>query len=499
MKRRVQAFARHPRFFWSCVAVAIAAVFIVALLLGASQSTWFDESYSIMLARRSIPELFALTAADAHPPFYYLFLKAWGSVFGWSELALRASSALCGALAVGGMALVLRRLFSERIAVATLPFIVAAPFLLRYDYEIRMYALVMLIGVIATWAMIRARQAQNKFGWWGMYALLVALGMYTLYMSAVFWLAHLVWLIWQDYRERLSIWNKPYIVAYAVAALAFLPWVPTVLAQLDSSALPPYMTRVTITELTNIWTMFITYMPSWGTNAVLTVGLTTVGVLFAWTSWSVWRQASSQYRSGLLLLLLCFVMAIVFYGLISLPPNPPRFMERYMMHVAIFFYAYVGVTTALAWKYGDHVQRRFFAGLYSFLIVVGVISLALTGNYNFQRLQAMQAQSIRHDYGCQDTTYVTAGPFGYIDMRYEFQNCDLRFYYGDDTYFTGGYAPVNGSPDRINSSESLTAKRIIFSYYDDSTDLEMLAPDARYHLVAEKSTDKTHLKIYERD
>ncbi len=498
MRGRIEEVMSRPRVFWISVAAAVALTFIVAMLLGMSQSTWFDESYSIMLARRPLAELFALTAADAHPPFYYLFLKAWGSVFGWSEFALRASSALCGSLAVGVIALLLRRLFSAKVALATLPFIILAPFVLRYDYEIRMYALVMLIGVTATWVMVLARQ-KRQVVWWALYAGLVALGMYTLYMSAVFWLAHLAWLVWRDYREKVSIWYKPYLVAYAAAAVAFLPWVPTVLAQLDSSALPPYMTRVTLTELTNILTMFVTFRPSWGTNLLITLGLLFLSGLFLWVSWGVWRRVSPRYRSGLVLLLLCFVTAIIFYAIISLPPNPPRFMERYMMHVGIFFYALIGVTTVLAWRYGDRLQSMLFAGLYAGMIISGVVSLALTGNYNFQRLQAVQAQSIQREYGCADTTYVTAGPFGYIDMRYEFEHCDLRFYYGDDTYFTGGYAPVNGSHDRISSSETLTAQRIIFSYYDDSIALEMLNPDARYHLVAEKSIDKTHLKIYERN
>ena len=182
--------ARSPRLFWLTTIVAAFLVFIIAMVFGLSQSTWFDEGYSILLAQQPVGELIALTSVDAHPPLYYLLLKVWIMVFGLSDMSLRASSALCGALAIVTTALLLRKLFTAKVAIATLPFLVLAPFMLRYDYEIRMYALVLLIGVIATYVLVKARES-SRTAWWVVYGALVAIGMYTLYMSVVFWLAHL--------------------------------------------------------------------------------------------------------------------------------------------------------------------------------------------------------------------------------------------------------------------------------------------------------------------
>lgn len=40
-------------------------------------SFWIDETYSVLLTTYPVAKLVELTAADAHPPLYYLALKAW--------------------------------------------------------------------------------------------------------------------------------------------------------------------------------------------------------------------------------------------------------------------------------------------------------------------------------------------------------------------------------------------------------------------------------------
>ena len=161
-----------------------AVVFALAMLLARGQSVWFDEGYSILLAKHSVSELLALTAVDAHPPLYYLLLKMWGELFGFSEFALRSMSALFAAGTVTLALTLARKLFGTRVALIALPFVVIAPFILRYGYEIRMYSLVGFLGVAGTYALITARQTE-KLWWWAVYAVVVALGMYTLYMSIV--------------------------------------------------------------------------------------------------------------------------------------------------------------------------------------------------------------------------------------------------------------------------------------------------------------------------
>ena len=78
---------------WLIIVVPVVAA-ALSLWIGLRQSVWFDEAYSIMVAKRSASEIIRLSALDTHPPLYYLVLKIWANVFGWSELALRSLSVI---------------------------------------------------------------------------------------------------------------------------------------------------------------------------------------------------------------------------------------------------------------------------------------------------------------------------------------------------------------------------------------------------------------------
>jgi len=51
------------------------------------QSLWYDEGFSVYLARMSLGEITARTASDIHPPFYYYLLHFWVKAFGSTEFS----------------------------------------------------------------------------------------------------------------------------------------------------------------------------------------------------------------------------------------------------------------------------------------------------------------------------------------------------------------------------------------------------------------------------
>ena len=54
--------------------LGILAAFALRLFHLGATSLWYDETVSVVLARKSIPALLAHTAGDIHPPGYYLLL-----------------------------------------------------------------------------------------------------------------------------------------------------------------------------------------------------------------------------------------------------------------------------------------------------------------------------------------------------------------------------------------------------------------------------------------
>ena len=78
-----QAMQWIDRYWWVVSLGAAMVVFAVVLLLSIGQSVWFDEGYSLVLAKSDMPELLSLTAVDAHPPLYYVLMRGWGLLFGF--------------------------------------------------------------------------------------------------------------------------------------------------------------------------------------------------------------------------------------------------------------------------------------------------------------------------------------------------------------------------------------------------------------------------------
>src|SRR3989344_7952105 len=75
-------------------------VFLAALirLVALKQSLWLDEAIGAIAARdySYTGILTDFIIADNHSPLYYLTLKAWTSIFGYSEIAIRFPSVLFG-------------------------------------------------------------------------------------------------------------------------------------------------------------------------------------------------------------------------------------------------------------------------------------------------------------------------------------------------------------------------------------------------------------------
>lgn len=481
------------RYWWVWVVLAAVVTYGVIMLLARGQSIWFDEGYSIIIAQKPIDQLLALTAVDAHPPFYYLLLKGWAGVFGWGEFALRSLSAGAAAATVGVTLLLIRRLFTARVALVTLPFLIIAPFFLRYGYEVRMYALVGLIGVLATWVLVRAATS-GRTRWWVGYAVLVALGMYTLYMSVVIWLAHLAWLTVGTLRHKQPVFRQKWLIAYIGAVVLFVPYLPTFINQTLHSALPGIGGPLTIEKLSGILGLMLSYTPSWQIGGLLSLGLLTVVGLGIYLAVFIRKQSAAGQRQNLQLMFFCVSVPLGFYILISLLPRP-FFIDRYMAHVAVFIYALLGIIVALGWRSGKRITATLFGGLVIGLLLVGVLRLQDMGNFNFERMQLPMMAELRQSIICNRATSIVADdPYTYIDSHYYFTGCDLRFYAAQPVANKGGYAPLQNSPDRLASSADLSTPTLIRLRWDGQA--IMFQPDARYKLVRSATYGKQIVDQY---
>lgn len=78
---------------------SLSILLLVALavrLLAINQSFWLDEAITAMVAKKyTFGQIIGqFSPTDFHPPLYYLFIKSWTSIFGYSEIAIRMVSVL---------------------------------------------------------------------------------------------------------------------------------------------------------------------------------------------------------------------------------------------------------------------------------------------------------------------------------------------------------------------------------------------------------------------
>ena len=100
--------------------ILLVGVFIRCYELSA-RSLWFDEAFTWRLTTFSWREMIEREARDNSPPLYFVFLKAWASVFGNSPAALRSLSVVFGAVTIVGMYLFILEALRAPVSTRVLP------------------------------------------------------------------------------------------------------------------------------------------------------------------------------------------------------------------------------------------------------------------------------------------------------------------------------------------------------------------------------------------
>jgi uncharacterized membrane protein len=133
---------------------SILYVFIAAFLvrlIGITQSLWLDEATTANVVKRldyiDIITKFGVT--DFHPPLYYLFMKAWTTLFGFSELSMRMPSILFSLAAGWFVYRTALKLSTKTVAFWSAVFFLFNPLIVYYSQEARMYMMLVFWFTLA--------------------------------------------------------------------------------------------------------------------------------------------------------------------------------------------------------------------------------------------------------------------------------------------------------------------------------------------------------------
>ena len=223
--------ARPQRIGAAAPPAAVGLAMAASLLLrtGALDAGyWIDEAISVGIASHELVDIPRVLRQDGSPPLYYLLLHGWMQVVGGGEAATRALSLAFALLAVpvawwAGCAAFDRRTGALAAAAAA-----GCPFLTYYAQETRMYALVVVLSLLACASFVlafargRRRHVALLGVWLGALLYTHTWAVFLAAAMAVAWLG-----MWRAHKVA---GRDGVLLSTAVVAL-YAPWVPTLLAQ----------------------------------------------------------------------------------------------------------------------------------------------------------------------------------------------------------------------------------------------------------------------------
>jgi len=230
--------------------LGIGVLLAVSVLLRTRQldvGFWIDEGLSVGIADRPLADIPGVLRQDGSPPLYYMLLHLWMGVAGRSEESVHGLSVLFAVLCVPVAFWAGWTLFGRRTAWVAGLLAAVNPFITQYAQEGRMYALVILLGMVSTTCWLQAFtadppagggiRAAPAIGFAAAFAAMLYTHNWALFFGAasgVAWLA-LVWRARGQERRRLL---RTGALAYGCAVLLYAPWVPSLLYQAAHTGAP---------------------------------------------------------------------------------------------------------------------------------------------------------------------------------------------------------------------------------------------------------------------
>jgi hypothetical protein len=204
---------------------------------------WYDENYTLILARLPFMQMLQATAGDVHPPLWYVI--EW-LIFRLpvSPVALRIPALVLSLLGLVLFREVLARfMLPARVQVAALVIMAFAPMQIYYGSEGRMYALLcalVLAGVlcIQTRRFVLLGLVSTALAYTHNFGLFYAVGL------CLFALARYSFQFWRaalrvSPRELLEV-----ILPFVASAVLWLPWAKVLMGQMDSIRQSYWIVRV---------------------------------------------------------------------------------------------------------------------------------------------------------------------------------------------------------------------------------------------------------------
>lgn len=428
-------------------------------LVSLGQSLWLDEAISAQVVKNSSwwQLLVVFPRSDFHPPGYYLLLKLWSDLFGFSEVSLRMPSVLMSVIVILVVWLIGRDFFGKRIGLLAAWILAVNPLFLYYSQEARMYVMATLAVVVNFYFFWKWLTKSERWSFGFVVSLLFVLNTdYVAYLSFLGQFAIL--LGW--YRNRVKDWA----VQLIPGALMFAIWMQIFWAQLYNGVylanqLPAWQKVVGGFELKSLVLTGVKFMIgriSWFDNWVYIMVVSVYGII---EGLAIYRALRYKWKMSAALVMMSSIPILSGWIISAFLPIYSYFRVLFGLPFLCFVMA-IGIS---GWKKWGYV----------WVVLLSCISLAASGRYltekQFQREDWRGAVQFLQQSSAGDSVVVfeSSGEFAPYT------------YYADERLRTiSGLVniPAMNTNDLVNLSDSLqnTNKVMLMEYLVDITDPKKL-------------------------
>ena len=214
--------------------IAVIVIGIIFVSLGAFHSNlWFDESYSVGLARHTFGEIWSIGGHDVHPILYYWMLRIVYLMTGGTIMAYRIFSVIpIAIMRILGYTHI-RKDFGEKTGFIFSFLSAFLPEMAQYAIEIRMYSWAILAVTILALYAYRLTKEDNTKNWiiFGLSSLAsIYLHYYGLMAAGLINVFLLIYLIVKKRKKGII-----FIISFGILqSLAYLPWLVNFATQLSN-------------------------------------------------------------------------------------------------------------------------------------------------------------------------------------------------------------------------------------------------------------------------
>ncbi len=216
-------FALHPAVLMTAGIMCLTA--LLGFYLLGHKSFWFDEGISITVVKPGISTTINyIIHGGGNMGLYFLLLDPWIKL-GDSEFVVRSLSVVFAVLTIPVIVAIGARLFNKWVGLLAALFLAVNPYFIRFAQEARSYTLLLLMGGLSSYILIRAVQKPSK-RLWAAYTVSGILLAFTHVYGILLLAAHAVSLL---LLRRKDIPWRGLLISWTVMALFIVPLVYSIL------------------------------------------------------------------------------------------------------------------------------------------------------------------------------------------------------------------------------------------------------------------------------